>query len=228
MKRIYLIRHGESEANVDLREYALTPDHRISLTQKGIDEATETGKFLKKHFEELSQNLGYIPKIRIYFSSYTRTRQTKDAIMTYIGNMVDCAYEDNRLVEQRFGDFDGLTEEQQKKEHPKAYAKLQLQIKHQGKYWAGYPGAGGESPYDVDMRTESLKGTFYRDYEKHGIEYVVVISHGITTRVMANNYLRLSYEDYHDEKNPDNASVRMLEKLDSGWVDRRYLFSPEI
>lgn len=37
-KRIILIRHGESEANVDRYLFGSIPDYRIELTEKGLVE----------------------------------------------------------------------------------------------------------------------------------------------------------------------------------------------
>ena len=38
-RRIILIRHGESEGNVDSTVYSRTPDHAVELTSKGIKQA---------------------------------------------------------------------------------------------------------------------------------------------------------------------------------------------
>ena len=45
---IYLIRHGESEGNVDNSVYTHTPDWKINLTKKGEEQATEAGIKLAK------------------------------------------------------------------------------------------------------------------------------------------------------------------------------------
>ena len=46
-KRIVLIRHAESEGNVDETMYMRKPDHRIELTEKGKRQAREAGEQLK-------------------------------------------------------------------------------------------------------------------------------------------------------------------------------------
>ena len=46
-KRIILIRHGESEANVDRYLFGQVPDYTIELTQKGREQALEAGRKLK-------------------------------------------------------------------------------------------------------------------------------------------------------------------------------------
>lgn len=42
-KRILLVRHGESAANVDPLVYSNTPDHLIHLTEAGCAQAREAG-----------------------------------------------------------------------------------------------------------------------------------------------------------------------------------------
>ena len=44
MQNLYLIRHGESQANVDEEVYKSIPDHRIALTDKGQTQAIFAGE----------------------------------------------------------------------------------------------------------------------------------------------------------------------------------------
>ena len=46
VSRVILIRHGESEGNVNFDIYRSTPDARIHLTQKGWTQAHEAGRLL--------------------------------------------------------------------------------------------------------------------------------------------------------------------------------------
>ncbi|KAF3531686.1 hypothetical protein DY000_02043877 [Brassica cretica] len=46
-KRIILVRHGESEGNLDTSAYATTPDHKIQLTESGLLQAREAGARLR-------------------------------------------------------------------------------------------------------------------------------------------------------------------------------------
>ena len=51
-KRIILIRHGESQGNVDETAYQNTPDWQIRLTEKGRMQAEQTGKTLREMLEQ--------------------------------------------------------------------------------------------------------------------------------------------------------------------------------
>jgi broad specificity phosphatase PhoE len=46
-KRIILIRHGESESNIDKTFYSQKPDYTSQLTLKGIEQAEDAGRRLK-------------------------------------------------------------------------------------------------------------------------------------------------------------------------------------
>src|SRR4029450_6822399 len=45
-RRIILVRHGESEGNIDDTIYETVPDHALSLTPKGLEQVTATGRRL--------------------------------------------------------------------------------------------------------------------------------------------------------------------------------------
>lgn len=50
--RILLIRHGESQANVDTSLHRIIPDHEIALSSRGIDQAKRAGEYVKAYFEK--------------------------------------------------------------------------------------------------------------------------------------------------------------------------------
>lgn len=66
-KRIVLIRHGESEGNVDQTVYGKIPDNLIHLSELGIKQAKETGKKLK----ELIGN----ETVQFFYSPYKRSEE---------------------------------------------------------------------------------------------------------------------------------------------------------
>src|SRR5260221_559508 len=50
--RILLVRHGESQSNVDYNIYKNTADHDIALTDRGLEQAEYAGEFLKAFYEK--------------------------------------------------------------------------------------------------------------------------------------------------------------------------------
>ena len=71
-KRIILVRHGQSEANIDHKIYTHTPDNRISLTEKGKQQAKEASAFLKEIIGKES--------IKFMVSPYKRGIQTYEIL----------------------------------------------------------------------------------------------------------------------------------------------------
>jgi|GEM_PF-6078817 broad specificity phosphatase PhoE len=85
---VYLVRHGESEANLDKSVNAAKADHAIELSPNGADQAVEAGIKLAT-FLKAAANAGEL--IGTYVSPYTRTRQTwqhmKTGIISAIGHL---------------------------------------------------------------------------------------------------------------------------------------------
>ena len=65
MKKIYLIRHAQSESNAG---QAVRPNHAINLTDVGKTQAQALAEWLTDHISE--------PVTEIFVSQYLRTQQT--------------------------------------------------------------------------------------------------------------------------------------------------------
>jgi len=83
--RVFLVRHGQSKANIDWSQNTKHADMAIPLTEEGKQQATRAGEFLKGYFESsllLNINSSFlIPQIRLWHSPYDRTRQTAQGIV---------------------------------------------------------------------------------------------------------------------------------------------------
>jgi len=78
----------------------------------------------------------------------------------------------------------------------------------------------GESRFDVCKRIYDSFDYLHRDNEKHNIEDVIIVTHGITFRAFVMMWLNLTPEWFEKEPNPDNCAVRFLEDQE----DRGYIF----
>src|ERR687889_712030 len=65
-RRIVLVRHGESTGNVDDTVYEREPDHALALTERGWQQAEETGKRLREVFGR--------ERVSVYVSPCRRVR----------------------------------------------------------------------------------------------------------------------------------------------------------
>ncbi|NQU29757.1 MAG: histidine phosphatase family protein, partial [Anaerolineae bacterium] len=84
--RIILIRHGESEGNVDREQYGKIPDFSLNLTKKGIDQARKAGAEIK--------NIIGAETVGVYLSPFYRTRQTLKYLRENIEENITSASED--------------------------------------------------------------------------------------------------------------------------------------
>ena len=94
---IILVRHGESEANVDSSKYRDVGDPHIALTPRGQQQAHHAGN-------QLCQLVGS-RHIFAYVSPYARTRQTADLALSHLSadeRRVVRRIEDPRLREREF------------------------------------------------------------------------------------------------------------------------------
>lgn len=107
-ERIIIIRHGQSNGNVDQTSFEDIPDHDIELTKIGIQQALAAGRRLKAIVKD--------EPLYMYYSPYKRTEQT----MQYIikggkfdeTDQIKVAIEDVRLIEQKFGNWQKFKEMQ--------------------------------------------------------------------------------------------------------------------
>lgn len=204
MHNIYLVRHGESLANVNKAVHKELPDHAIGLSERGHLQASAAGRALA----------GLVPRnepLRIWTSPYARTRQTAAHIEAELRKVVP--HLDKRehinLCEQQFGLFDGVPDEELPKRFPEEHAHYDLAERHEGRFWARMP--LGESRFDVAVRVHQAFGTFHRDAERHGIKNIVVICHGVTLRAFVMQWRHLTPEWFDAEKNPGNCDIYHLD-----------------
>lgn len=213
---IYLVRHGQSVGNVDPSIYIDTADHAIPLSELGLEQGREAGKFLARHLHERE---GGAPEfVRFWTSPYRRARETAQAMCEQFGGLQTDIREHINLCEQQFGLFDGIAEEDLPHRFPEEHAHYEKCERHEGRFWARMP--LGESRFDVAIRVHQAFGTFHRDAEKHGIDTIVVVCHGVTLRAFVMQWLHLTVEWFEAERNPVNGAIRLIE--DS--VDRGYLW----
>ncbi len=210
---IFLIRHGESISNVGDNYIKRIPDHLVELTDLGKKQAYEGGVWLRNYCD--NQGIG-LENARIWCSPYLRTRQTSEEFNKSL-NISDIR-EDITLVEQQFGLFDSVPEEQWGNLYPKEYEEYVRQRKNGGKFYARLP--LGESPYDVAVRVHQFMGTIHRDYKRHGIDTLFIFTHGTTLRAFLLRWFHYSPEWFHEEKNPKNCWIREIKDgKDCGYIN---------
>lgn len=208
MKNIYLIRHGESIANLNSEVYRTMADHAVPLSVHGVEQAIMAGHKLLSLIDIASN-----APLRIWTSPYRRTRQTAaclEQVLKTKFNNLDLK-ENVNLCEQQFGLFDGIEDEQLPIKFPEEYAHYDRARQHEGLFWARMP--LGESRFDVAVRVHQSFGTFHRDADRHKIENIIVVCHGVTLRAFAMQWLHLPYEWFDRQPNPKNCDIFHIKQM---------------
>lgn len=214
---IFLIRHGESAANIGENYVKRIPDHLVPLTERGKEQARENGEWLARYCRENGVDLA---RARIWRSPFLRTRQTAEEFNRALG--IDDVREDITLTEQQFGLFDALPDEKCRELFPREYEEYKRLIAGQGKFYARLP--MGESPFDVAIRIHQFMGTIYRDLEKSGVDTLFVFTHGTTLRAFLLRWFHYSPEWYQQEPNPKNCMIReIIDGKDLGYINKENL-----
>lgn len=204
-KRIILIRHGESEGNIDHARYQTIQDFALKLSPVGTQQAQQAGMRIK----ELLEN----EKIYVYLSPFYRTRETFQFIRESIANNIVKAIEDPRIREQDWGHL----------RHPDDNKGIIEERDNFSTFYYRIP--DGESGADVYDRVSSFLDTLHRDFEKTDFpENALIVSHGLTMRLFLMRWFHWSVEEYESLHNPQNCQIVIMEKQ----MDNHYILSSEL
>lgn len=209
-KRIILVRHGESQGNLDMSAYTTTPDYKISLTPLGTEQARAAG--LRIYGVVSDGGMAANWKVHFYVSPYVRTRETLREIgRAFPRERIIGAREECRVREQDFGNF-------QVEERMKVIKETRERF---GRFFFRFP--DGESAADVFDRVASFMESLWRDIDMRRLEQdessetnLVIISHGLTSRVFLMKWFKWSAEQFERLNNFGNCEFRVLQLGPSG------------
>lgn len=205
--KIYLIRHGESEHNVDRFLMAHTHDSKFSLTDKGVQQAKLTGEFMKDIVKDDAV---------FYASPYKRTMQTAEAIYQIAGN--SSPFYDNPLLREwelgNLYDFNHRPPE------------VKQQFKAAGTFYFRYH--HGESMADVYLRASLFYNTVVQRLQSQGkYDQLVIVSHAVFIEMFKGFLLHWSTEKMANFDPVENGSVTCMEEVD-GEFQYEKIFVPEV
>jgi broad specificity phosphatase PhoE len=196
--QLFLVRHGESTGNVELR---FTGWLDAALTPEGVTQATLCGKKLKKSG----------PFDVVYCSDLVRARETAFGIAHEISFDRDQIHITKELREKNAGIFTGVTFEDAKKNHPDLYEGLMQ------RQW-DYALPEGESNHQVADRVKIL---FDEILATHKDKKILVVSHGVTISHILRLFLCIKEEQFPKwvSFQSDNTCIhRLLFRDDGGCI----------
>jgi probable phosphoglycerate mutase len=190
---IYLVRHGETEWNVERR---MQGRQESRLTARGERQAAAMAKLL-------ASLVAHDPPAawRLVSSPLGRARDTAAMIGASLGLAVEI---DERLAEIAFGEWEGRLRDEVAPQHPELFA---------GRDWLVSP-PGGETYDEVWARV----GAWLADQAAEPGRRVIAVSHGVTGRLLRGAYAGLSRHETLMQDVPQDAVFRLangrIERID--------------
>lgn len=202
--RIVLIRHAESEGNVDNIAYTYLPDSRVPLTTYGWQQALTAGERVR----EVSSGDAHPPRLFFYTSPYLRSKQTFEGVAAaFDPGQIMGAQEEVQLREQDFGNFQDAEGKQREKAE-----RLRF-----GRFFYRFP--NGESGADVYDRMTIFEDHLVRDINagRFGPDAtLVLVTHGLALRIFLMRWFHWTVEEFMGVFNPPNAEPLVLERVVHG------------
>ncbi|KAK5126043.1 hypothetical protein LTR85_011398 [Meristemomyces frigidus] len=213
---IILIRHAQSEGNKNRDIHQMIPDHRVKLTDEGRRQAEEAGRRLRTLLKPDDT-------LQIYTSPYRRTRETTEGILSTLTAQHDYddphatpspfsrskikVYEEPRLREQDFGNFQPCSAEMERMWQERA---------DYGHFFYRIP--NGESAADAYDRISGFNESLWRQFGEGDFPSVcVLVTHGLMTRVFLMKWYHWSVEYFEDLRNINHCEfITMKQNADNG------------
>jgi 2,3-bisphosphoglycerate-dependent phosphoglycerate mutase len=201
MARLVLLRHGESQWNLENR---FTGWVDVPLSPKGIEEAKQAGEKLRGFAFD-----------RAFSSVLTRANETLRIVLEALGQTQIPIEKDKALNERMYGDLQGLN----KAETAKKYGDAQVKIWRRS-YDVKPP--GGESLKDTAERALPYYEKMVKPHLVKG-ETIIIAAHGNSLRALVMELDQLSKEEVLELNIP--TGVPLLYEFDkTGKVlSHRYL-----
>jgi len=231
LKKIYLVRHGESQGNVDKTIYKEIPDFSVKLTKKGNRQAIEAGEQLSTLIYPTNINASLSLSLRsigVYYSPFIRTIETTNHILSGLRNhfiFTKCVKEAPSLREQewqsRYGEEESmaLTGINTKSEKE----RLSFGIFH-------YRFDSGESCADVYDRCLTFINKLRLEIDKPNYpDDLIIVSHGMTMRLFIMALMEKSVMEFETWKKPDNCAIWKMDYIsgefsfDFNQIDKRVI-----
>ena len=186
MKNLYLIRHGQSVANVDSSHYYTQHDHMIGLTDVGREQAKAAGKRVSYLVQNRPFTLVHSPFVRA-----AETASIIDRQCILDGKYAD-VHESPLLYERSWGNLREITDS------PELDANMHFNF--------FYRPVSGESFADTYVRVV----TFMQEIRlgRYAHDDIVIVTHGEWIR-LALMYIHGKSVDYFTRycTNPENGKV---------------------
>ncbi|MCK9345351.1 MAG: histidine phosphatase family protein [Candidatus Pacebacteria bacterium] len=192
LENVFVIRHGESEEDVNPEIKSELVDSEIELTEKGILQAKEAA-------EKLRSELVDFEHITLYVSPYKRTQQTAEIILdTLRDGRIEMVVEPS-IKSLNWGD---ITTENLKEIEQERY-RIGVLSYH-------FPGGDNSTEY-VGNIYDFVRRVITEKHINNGKrECAIIIGHGFSLRIIVKAFTEMSDEDFKWIKNPPSTFVARI------------------
>lgn len=186
MTKLYIVRHGQSQANAK----GILQGSKIDtpLTTKGIDQARAT-----------KEALATINFSKVVASPLLRAAQTASIIAGFDKTITF----DPRLVEYDYGHWDGMLEADVWSKYPQYFDAKHNLLPN------SWEQSGGDSYDEVKAKIAELFAELVKKYPN---DSVLIVSHGFTIKLMLDYVLGIT--NLVNMNEPINAAVSLIELTD--------------
>lgn len=199
MKKLYLIRHGKSEANENYDVLWKTKDSDIELINEGYLDAIEAGKNLKSILKANTGNEIGNNEPFFIVSPWTRAYQTYQVIATVLNIPLEPLIDENvrehdMNLTNNIENWNKFLDYKNEKWNTEKYMNVKFH--------------GGESLHDVRERAKYFLG--FAEELLYGLGYnnIVVVSHGQFIKMALSE---IDKKDPKDIVHPENGEVIVRE-----------------
>lgn len=180
MVELYVVRHGETDTNYEMRVNGRSTD--MPLNQTGIEQA----RALRNEIDMTTFDI-------VYTSPLKRAKETAQILNNGIH---DALIVDDRLAEADYGTWDGVSEKELYQEHPETFDENGFLLPSFIEY-----AENAESYQSVYRRVES----FLQDISTLGDQRVMTVCHGFISRAILRQVLEIN--DLSKIVQPANGGV---------------------
>eukprot|EP00614_Pseudopedinella_elastica_P004460 CAMPEP_0172603446 /NCGR_PEP_ID=MMETSP1068-20121228/23695_1 /TAXON_ID=35684 /ORGANISM="Pseudopedinella elastica, Strain CCMP716" /LENGTH=307 /DNA_ID=CAMNT_0013405189 /DNA_START=356 /DNA_END=1279 /DNA_ORIENTATION=+ len=193
-RRIILVRHGESEGNIDETVYRRKADNLVELTNHGTEQSLEVGRRIKRLIGDEYCDL--------FVSPFQRTLQTSRNIRRVLGGQIRRTTVESRLREQEFGNM-----------QDEEFKQYRAQQKDVGRFFYRFP--TGESGADVSDRVKHWWDSTVMSHNLRPgyppVENLLVVTHGLTMRFILMQLYNWSPHTFETVYNAPNCGMFVLQ-----------------
>lgn len=204
-RMIILIRHAQSEGNINREVHQTVPDHRVKLTAEGWTQAYDAGRRLR---EQLDPN----DTLHFFTSPYRRTRETTEGILSTLtsddpspspfSRQSIKVYEEPRLREQDFGNFQPCSAEVE---------RIWQERADYGHFFYRIP--NGESAADAYDRVSGFNESLWRQFGEDNFASVcILVTHGLMSRIFLMKWYHFSVEYFEDLRNVNHCEFLIMRR----------------